>query len=143
MNTLKEWIFESFKVVPNKNLGKQDFGLGRSLPYKDSLDEVVVFNSMKDYNALSFVFNFPASTERMRLKTTYLIGDLLQHEGKGSLYAMLKEQGLIERIYTDDSTSFRTLMHYFLIEFRLTDKGMKNWLYVTKLTFDFLAFSKK
>jgi len=56
---------------------------------------------------------------------------------------MLKEQGLIERIYTDDHTSFRTLLHYFLVEFRLTDKGIQNWQYVSKLTFDYLVFAKQ
>jgi len=77
IDTLKHWITQSFSVISNHNLGKQNFGIGRKLPYEDSLDEIVVFNSMKDYNAVSFVFNFTASTERMRLKTTFLIGDLL------------------------------------------------------------------
>lgn len=51
-----------------------------------SLDELVVFDSIKDQNVLSFVFNFEVNEERLKSQATYLIGDLLTHEGKGGFY---------------------------------------------------------
>lgn len=37
---------------------------------------------------------------------------------------MLRQMGLIEKVYTDDFTSFQTVIHQYYIEFRLTNEGL-------------------
>jgi insulysin len=134
---------DSFGIIPNKDLKRQNFELrdinGSVLsPYGQTLDEVIVFDSVRDQNALSFVFHFESSEQRLWSKSTFLVGDLLQHEGDGSLYQLLKKQGLIEKIYTDDMLSFRTVIHQFYIEFRLTDLGVQRWTQVAATLFQYL-----
>ena len=82
---------------------------------------MIVFNSIKDQNAISLIFTFPPNNQRLWDKSTFLIGNLLEHEGHGGLYHCLKEQGLVEKIGTDDMTSYRTVIQQYYIEFRLTD----------------------
>ena len=101
---------------------------------------MIVFNSINDQNALSFIFNFPASKARLRNKSTYLIGELLYNECKGGMYSYLQEQGLIQKVTTDDFTSFRTIMHQYYIEFRLTDKGLREYRTVTQVLFGYIKF---
>ena len=50
-------------------------------PFKEILNEIIAFNSIKDYNVISFIFNFPPDVKRLWAKTTYLINDLIVHEG--------------------------------------------------------------
>jgi len=101
-------VTESFSIIPNKKYGKQNFVKVNpqtnevAHPYNDTFDEMLVFNSIKDQNAISLIYTFPPNNERLWNKSTFLIGDLLQHEGSGGLYSCLKEQGLIDKIYTDD-----------------------------------------
>lgn len=76
---------------------------------------------------MSFVFNFPPNPARLWAKTTYLISDLILHEAKGGLYALLKEASLIEKLYADDYTSYRSVLHQYYLELRLTNNGLQNY----------------
>jgi secreted Zn-dependent insulinase-like peptidase len=82
---------------------------------------MIVFGAIKDQNVISFVYTFPPSNDRIWNHSMQLVLDLFQHEGKGSLYSLLKEQGLIESIHPQDSLSFRSVIHTFYLELRLTD----------------------
>jgi len=101
---------------------------------------MVVFDAVKDQNVMSFVFNFPFSTSRLWSRTTYLISDLLLHESKGGLYSFLKESSLVEKISAEDYTSYRSVLHQYYIELRLTNKGLANYLKVAAIVFSFIDF---
>lgn len=79
--------------------------------------------------------------KRLWAKTTYLINDLIVHEGKGGLYTFLKRQGLIDKIFGDDSNSQRGVLHQYVIDIRMTDKGMAQFQYVSACLFQFLSFA--
>lgn len=140
---IKSWVTESYGVIKNKKLKRQVFEMrdqdGKMVPpYRDSMDIVHVFDAIKDQNALSLVFNFPRRAAQTVSKSTFLIGELMTHEVKGGLYHLLRSRGLIEKIYTDDFTSFQTISHQFMIDIRLTNEGLKRWAEVTALVFCFL-----
>lgn len=101
---------------------------------------MIVFDAIKDQNVMSFIFNFPPSPARLWAKTTYLISDLLLHEAKGGLYAFLKEACLVDKVFTDDYTSFRGVTHQYLLELRLTNKGLQNFKKVAAIVFNFISF---
>jgi secreted Zn-dependent insulinase-like peptidase len=67
-----------------------------------------------------------------------LIDDLLQHEGKGSLYSYLKKQELIEKIYSTQHNSYHSIMTQYYIELRLTDLGLQRFRHVTAILFGYI-----
>ena len=75
MKEVKKWVTESFNLIPNKNLGRQDFSkiandgsttspsVG-SLPYSGNEHEMVVMNSYSDLNKLSMLFSIKSDLKR-------------------------------------------------------------------------------
>ena len=110
-------------------------------PFADTTDEVIAFNSQRDQNVISFVYLFPPSYRRIWNKSVSLIIDLLSHEGQGSLYSYLKEQGLIESIHPQEVATNRSVAHGFFLEFRLTDSGLKQWPMVSSVIFQYTRFA--
>ncbi len=69
MQLVKQWVINSFTNIKNQRLGIQDFSINpktkkpNGLPYKEQLDEIVVFNSVKDQYVLYLYFTFDACKE--------------------------------------------------------------------------------
>ena len=103
LSELRGWVTESFGNVPNKSYGSQNFFKADKFnPFNDKMDEVLVFNSVKDKNKMQLSFFMPTDLNRKWNGTGYLIGTLLSHEGMGGLHQHLVEKGLIQRIYCAD-----------------------------------------
>ncbi len=66
MAALRPLITSTFQRIPNKGLGKQDFSVNHStnkkvpLPYEGNLNDVLVFNAMKDSTDLCVFFTLQA-----------------------------------------------------------------------------------
>jgi secreted Zn-dependent insulinase-like peptidase len=75
---IKAWVNETFGILPNKGLSKQNFLTNDgACPYSESLNEMIVFGAIKDQNVISFVYTFPPSNERIWNRSMQLIIDLL------------------------------------------------------------------
>lgn len=66
----------------------------------------------------------PPDMQRVYKGTTYLLGELICHEGVGSLYYHLKSNGFIEKIRVDDDLRYRQVCLAYSIELRLTEEGL-------------------
>lgn len=81
LQEVKLKVQESFGLIENKNLGLQNFGFDKSIgkirpqPYEKSLNEIIVFNSVKNTYGLEIMFTFDANlaTYRQRSIAFYLI----------------------------------------------------------------------
>ncbi len=64
LQEVKLKVQESFGLIENKRLGLQNFGFNkalgqiRSLPYEQTLNDMIVFNSVKNTFGLEIMFTF-------------------------------------------------------------------------------------
>ena len=131
LDTLEKWAKEKFSAIPNNG--------SKSLPQtaKPYLDEQlgvrIDIMPMKDTRSLRLYFPVPNATKHFKEKPLQLISSLLAHEGKGSLYGYLKQQGFIEALssYHYGPDDFEQLT----IDFTLTPKGLTHYQDVTQAAF--------
>ena len=75
---------ESFNLIPNKNLGPQDYAnldangernteVCRTMPFEGNNNEMPVMKSFADANTLYFVWCLPSRPERNKKKSLNLI----------------------------------------------------------------------
>lgn len=94
---LRGKVTEIFSRIPNQGLGIQNFAIRSkkpvALPYERNMNEMLVFNSVKNVNELYIYFTYHAPEANQRTRRSllfYLLAQLIGHEGKGSLYQDLK-----------------------------------------------------
>ena len=85
---LRAWVTESFGILENKNLGRQDFSLrvGASMPFDGNQHEMILMNTIADSNILHMAYQFQFDYERHMLKSLSHLTNLIGHEGPGSLF---------------------------------------------------------
>ncbi|GAB2189037.1 insulinase family protein [Sessilibacter sp. MAH1] len=77
----------------------------------------------KDGHRLTMMFSVPPTLEYFRKKPLSYIGNLVGHEGEGSLLDVLKKQGWAENLSAGDGLSDR-FNGSFLVSIQLTDEGL-------------------
>ena len=82
---------------------------------------MVLQNSIKEENSILLTYCLKPDMELVWNASSYLIGELIHHEDGGSLYDILKKQGLIEKISADDDFRSIQIIHMFSIQVQLTD----------------------
>jgi secreted Zn-dependent insulinase-like peptidase len=90
--------------------------------------------SLKDVRSLSLAFPIPSQRQYYRSKPALFVGDMLGHEGKGSLLEYLKQQGLAEGLSAGAGLDYNG-GGLFNISVSLTAKGEANWSQVVEAVF--------
>ena len=84
---------------------------------------------MREGKQLDLLFTVPAAIKRnYRSKTTEYVEELIGHEGKGSLFALLKARGLADRISAGvgaGGLSDTSCCALFTATIKLTDEGFQ------------------
>ncbi|CDW88765.1 a-pheromone processing metallopeptidase ste23 [Stylonychia lemnae] len=129
MNELREKVQEIFSQIDNKNLGLQNFhyksdGAIVQLPYENNLNQMIVFNSVKNTNNIQILFTFHKQNLQLTTQALYIISQLVGHEGKGSLYQNLKQNEQILSLHSRYDTQQKTLFYTFEVSLTLTEKGV-------------------
>lgn len=135
IDQLETWVTSKFSQIPNHNLDAPKFD--SPLFSKGSLPALLEVTPTMDKRTLSLVFPIPSTKKYYRNKPTYFLSNLIGHEGKGSLYASLKKQGLVESLSAGtgiDTGSEAT----FNVSYRLTQKGLEQWEKVVEQTFAYI-----
>lgn len=109
---------------------------------KTQLPKIVHIEPATQLRQLQLLFPIDDPLPFYKSKPLSYIGNILGHEGKGSLYAYLKKQGWIE------SLSAGTGMRYeggatFTLSMNLTEQGLKHTDDITKAVFESVARLKK
>jgi insulysin len=132
-DTLSQWIRDLFDQVPNRRLPEV-----QPLPaqYQSSqLPSLINVEPRKDIRQLTLSFPIPGPLTNLDVRPHTYVGWLLNRESAGSLYAVLRDRGLVEsldagvRHSTNDPTTFD-------IGFSLTENGLQQINDVIELTFD-------
>lgn len=139
IDQLESWVTSKFSAIPNTNVSQPSFDM--PLFQEDSLPALLKVSPTMDKRTLSLVFPIPSTKKEYRNKPTYFISNLIGHEGKGSLFSSLKNQGLVESLSagTGIDTGNDAM---FNISFRLTQKGLANWETIVTETFNYIELIK-
>lgn len=132
---LKQWVTEKFTAVENRNIQpfttqEPLFAPGR-LPVR--LDVVPV----KDKSSLLLTFPIPSTRPYYHSKPVDYIANLLGHEGKGSLLALLKAEGWADKLWAggDEDNVNQAL---FNVGIELTQSGLAHTDAIAALVFQYL-----
>ncbi|GAA5316293.1 MAG: insulinase family protein [Candidatus Pelagadaptatus aseana] len=128
LQTLVEPLFNS---VPLRKADKRIEG--QSLFDDDLLPVQLRVQSEKQEQLLSLMFPVSSARDYYRQKPLQYLGNLLGHEGEGSLFALLKQQGWVESLSAGGYASGRN-QGVFEISMRLTADGYRNRDQVVAMT---------
>lgn len=140
ISQLESWVTSKFSQIPNYNISAPQFDM--PLFTDGSLPALLQVTPTMDKRTLSLVFPIPSTKKYYRSKPTYVLSNLIGHEGKGSLFASLKKQGLVESLSAGtgiDTGSEAT----FNISFRLTQNGLDQWQRVVEETFSYIKLIER
>jgi len=135
LDTLREWVEERFAAIPNHNAEQPVFegplyDLAR-LPARVDIEPI------QEARQLNLSFPIPAAHEFYRQNPVGYIGNLLGHEGKGSLLSLLKARGWADGLSAGQGISHRDNAT-FSVSVNLTEAGLAHVDEIADLTFDYL-----
>ena len=146
LDTLQGWVEELFRDMRADGVPKPDYALAGP-PYANVLPMMIHTTRVAEGKQLDLVFTVPAEIRRdYASKSTEYVEELLGHEGKGSLFSLLKSKGLADRISAGvgagglADTSCAAL---FTATIKLTDEGYEKVDDVVALFFQYVAMMKK
>ncbi len=100
-----------------------------------SLPKALFVEPLKDFRSLSLVFPIPDISAYYQQKPTEYIGNLLGHEGEGSLLSALKNLGWAEGLSAGASEDGREAAS-FMVSMTLTPEGEKHVDEILSLVFE-------
>jgi len=96
LNTLESMVRARFEAIENRNLKPRVHSA--SLLEDHKLPAKVTAEAIKDVRSLSLSFPIPSQKENYRTKPASYLANLLGHEGPGSLFDVLKRNGLADSL---------------------------------------------
>lgn len=135
LDRLEAMVRDRFSRIEDRDLMPKRFDVALYAP--DSLPSKVTGKALKDLRTLTLSFPIPSQEAHYRAKPANYVGNLLGHEGPGSLFQTLKEQGLVESLSagTGMDTGSNAL---FEINMALTPEGFKRQDEIVQLAFDYI-----
>lgn len=121
LEELERLIRPIFSQIENKNLGPKPITIPMFTP--DQLPAQLHYVSQKQGATVSYGFPLPSTRPYYRTKPEQYFANLIGHEGQGSLYQALSQQGWIESLSSgvsafDDATSLLS------VSIQLTPSGV-------------------
>lgn len=146
MKTLEEIVTDKFLAIPRNDEPPEDFS-----EYVDSFDtdrfyKLYKIQPVKDLYGVDLNWAFPSMLSKYRSKPHHYLSWVIGHEGKGGLFALLRERLWATDIYcgNDESGSAHNSMYsLFTISIILTAAGYKNVEEVLNLTFGYIELLKR
>ncbi len=133
---LQKWVQDLFSAVPQRDTVAV---VNEPALFKPgSLPKMVSIKPEKDTRNLSVTFPIPTTQEHYKSKPLQYIGNIIGHEGEGSLLSYLKQKDWAEQLsagtgFEDDSGAT------FNVVISLTDTGLEQQNEVLKLLFQTIA----
>jgi secreted Zn-dependent insulinase-like peptidase len=131
LDELQALVEPLFQSVPKRQADQRI--AGQSLFDQGELPLLLNVKSEKQEQLLSLLFPVSSTRDYYRQKPLDYLGNLLGHEGEGSLFALLKQQGWAESLSAGGHTSGRN-QGGFEINIRLTAEGYQQKDQVVALT---------
>ncbi len=136
LDELEAVVRARFEEVPNFDSAKPVHG--KPLFKAGSLPLLVTMQPVRELRELSLTFPMPAVSDFDRQKPLGYLGNLIGHEGKGSLLGVLKSQGWAESLRAGEGISDLSGSS-FDITIGLTPAGYEHWQQVLALVYKEIA----
>ena len=135
LDELEAMVREIFAPVPNHNVVIEDITAPLQKP--EQLPMTVYIQPMATARSLSMSFAMPDYRDRYRAKPLSYIGNLIGHEGEGSLLSLLKEEGWAEGLGAGMGIAYRG-GSAFNISISLTEQGLEDRDQVVRKVFEYI-----
>lgn len=123
LDTLEAWVTEKFLNVVNRNAKKQIFDI--DLYNKEDLPQQVSITPLTDRRFMILTFPIPFVAEHQFTRPRSYIGNILGHEGGGSLLSELKRRDWVQSLSAGSGTDTRNSAT-FDISIGLTKTGVEH-----------------
>ncbi|XOZ33878.1 insulinase family protein [Halomonadaceae bacterium KBTZ08] len=135
LDKLQSLVEPRFSPVANRGHNAPRY----TQPFLDSdqLPRLLEVDAIRDTRRLQLTFPIPSTEDDYRNKPLSYLAHLIGHEGSGSLHAVLKDAGLVDKLSAGQSmdTGDQAMMN---ISMSLTPEGREHWRDVVRLSFDYL-----
>ncbi len=132
---LQSWVEGIFSDVANTHA--QPLQVDAPLFSDDSLPALLQYKTLKDEPKLTFMFPVQNLRPYWRESPSNYIGNLLGHEGKGSLLSQLKRRGWAEGLYAGSGNTGLN-SHTVSVVISLTPSGLQNWQDIGAYVFQYI-----
>ncbi|XP_035698812.1 nardilysin-like [Branchiostoma floridae] len=146
LDRLEEWVREVFSAVPNNGCPAPNFD-----DYKDTFDTPNFYKlykmvPVKSVNQLEITWSLPCQMRHYRVKPLHYLGWLLGHEGKGSVFNLLKKRMWALGLYAGNNelgfeqNSTNSVFNVIVV---LTDEGLAHAKEVTTVVFQYISMLQR
>ena len=134
LDDMEKDVRRSFAAIPNRKLSEPAYDK-RVFARKD-LPRLVSFKPVKNKSELTYVFPLPGAWPFVKSKPVDVLAWFIGREGSGSLFSVLKEEGLITKLsaWPNRDSAWTLLM----VNMELTPKGEKNPQKIGDLFFSYM-----
>lgn len=140
LDELERWVVEFFSQVQNKNLPQNRWD-GVEILSKDQLSTEVLAKPVMERRTLEISFPYQDEEDMYESQPSKYISHLLGHEGPGSVFAYLKDRGLVSSL-SAGSHPVCPGSAFFELEIELTLEGLKKYHEVVKIIFQYIGMMK-
>lgn len=135
LDELESLVVPMFTPVPNRSY--EPAAIDSPLFATGSLPLLVEVRPQATLRQLEVSFPVPDYRQDYRVKPESYLGNLVGHEGEGSLLSQLKAEGLAESLYAGTGLTWRG-GSLFSVGVSLTEKGINNYQRVLELLFAYM-----
>lgn len=140
LDELEAMVVPLFSAVPNTHRHKSDVSAPMFIP--GSLPMLVQVKPQATLRQLDLSFPIPDYRQAYDAKPVSYLGNLVGHEGEGSLLSRLKAEGLAEGLSAGTGLSWSG-GELFSVSISLTEKGVKDYQRVLQLFFTYADMLRK
>lgn len=137
LDQLQAWATEKFTPIVNTARDVPSF-LDCGAPFAPQLGKIIKAVPIKDLRTIKIRWPYPSQYEHYRVGAARGLSHLLGHEGPGSVFAVLKKQGLVNSLMAGTSYDTREFA-LFGITIDLTEEGFKRWHEVVTTIYQYIA----
>ena len=123
LDTLEQWVKEKFSAIPNRDAEKQIFHI--DLYDKNTLPSRLNITPLTDQRFLILSFPVPFKESHRFTRPRSYVGNILGHEGPGSLLSELKRRNWVNSLSAGGGTDTRA-SNTFDISIGLSESGVNH-----------------
>ncbi|WP_404363581.1 insulinase family protein [Marinobacter sp.] len=135
LEELETMVRTRFVKIENRNLKPEAHRAPIFRP--DDLPGKLQVEAVKDLRRVTLTFPIPSQRDHYQSKPDHYVSNLLGHEGPGSLYDVLRREGLVDSLSAGSAidTGYQSTLE---LSMALTPEGLKRRDEVVSLAFDYI-----
>lgn len=140
LDELEVMAREYFSGIENRNVSAP--GTMEEIFTDGQLPAMLQIIPVRDSRSLSYTFPIPVVREHYKSKPLSYLGNIIGHEGEGSLLSLLKEKGWVNGLSAGGNMSYPDNAT-FSISVSLTEEGVNKIDEISSLVFQFIELVKR